>query len=161
MDTSFVNREDIIYEDDLIEQNDISSESEEDTEIYIMKHENKEAAFSDIQYSMGRPDGRNRQNKTTSSYLGNIAIRNLIKTYFGTEYLADAHASLNNAALCDYVDKIQKEIHPQGANTIAYQRMFHALFDLIKQLTGSSVQFQRLWYILLKAISPKGHFAEK
>ncbi|CAB4386554.1 unnamed protein product [Rhizophagus irregularis] len=38
MDTSFVNREDIIYEDDLIEQNDISSESEEDTEIYTMKH---------------------------------------------------------------------------------------------------------------------------
>ncbi|PKK73639.1 hypothetical protein RhiirC2_775785 [Rhizophagus irregularis] len=72
MDTSFVNREDIIYEDDLIEQNDISSESEEDTEIYTMKHENKEAAFSDIRYSMGRPDG---QNKTTSSYLGNIAIK--------------------------------------------------------------------------------------
>ncbi|GBC18766.2 hypothetical protein GLOIN_2v1762379 [Rhizophagus irregularis DAOM 181602=DAOM 197198] len=38
MDTSFVNRENIIYEDDLIEQNDISSESEEDTEIYTMKH---------------------------------------------------------------------------------------------------------------------------
>ncbi|CAB5354622.1 unnamed protein product [Rhizophagus irregularis] len=51
MDTSFVNRENIIYEDDLIEQNDISSESEEDTEIYTMKH---------IQYSMGRPDGQNK-----------------------------------------------------------------------------------------------------
>ncbi|CAB4406223.1 unnamed protein product [Rhizophagus irregularis] len=88
MDTNFVNKEDIIYEDDLIElPNGIVSESEEDTEIYITKHitvktiihslvpieypptsergiaiiyyiegwENKEAAFSDVQYSMGRP----------------------------------------------------------------------------------------------------------
>ncbi|RGB22844.1 hypothetical protein C1646_775442 [Rhizophagus diaphanus] len=39
MDTNFVNKEDIIYEDELIElPNDISSESEEDTKIYITKH---------------------------------------------------------------------------------------------------------------------------
>ncbi|PKK63721.1 hypothetical protein RhiirC2_716774 [Rhizophagus irregularis] len=163
-----------------------------------------------------------------------IITGNLIKTYFGTEYLADVHASLNNAdRLRYYVDKIQKEIHLQGCgilgviynysrninnfceyvkrleffednhymiicttseqltewtkcknfqidlsfkrvageinefeinyynnehnliltfariftnntNTIAYQRMFRALFDLVKQLTGSSVQFQHI-----------------
>ena len=42
-------------------------------------------------------------------------LGNLIKTYFGIEYLADVHASLNNAdRLRYYVDKIQKEIHPQS-----------------------------------------------
>ncbi|CAB4403556.1 unnamed protein product [Rhizophagus irregularis] len=44
-----------------------------------------------------------------------ILTGNLIKTYFGIEYLAEVHASLNNADhLRYYVDKIQKEIHPQG-----------------------------------------------
>ncbi len=42
-------------------------------------------------------------------------LGNLIKTYFGTDYLADVHASLNNAdRFWYYVDKIQKEINPQG-----------------------------------------------
>ncbi|PKC67493.1 hypothetical protein RhiirA1_458360 [Rhizophagus irregularis] len=66
-----------------------------------------------------------------------------IDTYFGTEYLADTHASLNNAALY-FVTHFYKI---NSANTIAYQRMFHALFDLIKQLTGSSVQFQHIQHI--------------
>ncbi|PKY62617.1 hypothetical protein RhiirA4_489398 [Rhizophagus irregularis] len=35
-------------------------------------------------------------------------------------------------------------IFTNSANTIAYQRMFRALFDLVKQLTGSSVQFQHI-----------------
>ncbi|CAB5358453.1 unnamed protein product [Rhizophagus irregularis] len=85
MDTNFVNKEDIIYEDELIELPDgISSKLEEDTEIYITKHitvktiihslvpieypptsergiaiiyhiegwENKDAVFSDVQYSI-------------------------------------------------------------------------------------------------------------
>ncbi|CAI2200227.1 2330_t:CDS:2, partial [Funneliformis geosporum] len=44
-----------------------------------------------------------------------IISGNLIKTYFGTDYLADIHTSLNNADhLQYYIDKIQKEIHPQG-----------------------------------------------
>ncbi|RIA79807.1 hypothetical protein C1645_839881 [Glomus cerebriforme] len=146
-----------------------------------------------------------------------IVTGNLIKPYFGTEYLADVHASLNNAnRLRYYVDKIQKEIHPQGhgilgvvynysqninnfceyvkrleffednhymiicttseqlsewikcthfqidllfkrvsvltfarvftncATTVAYKRIFHALFDLIFQLTGLSPQFKHI-----------------
>ncbi len=40
-------------------------------------------------------------------------LGNLIKTYFRTDYLADVHASLNNADhFRYYVDKIQKEINP-------------------------------------------------
>ncbi|POG57709.1 hypothetical protein GLOIN_2v1791412 [Rhizophagus irregularis DAOM 181602=DAOM 197198] len=263
MDTNFVNKEDIIYEDELIELPDgISSKLEEDTEIYITKHitvktiihslvpieypptsergiaiiyhierwENKEAVFSNVQYSMGLkmcefadlelkemehksvdPDSdlclkinqelstSNKKNNTFVVYLvasktkcryvtnGVQCIRkpvlkylrrhdettppsyfiekcsyiiliskgihfhlppppnrvpvtiqdhlqelihqanddtvdvtptriitgNLIKTYFGTEYLADMHASLNNADhLRYYVNKIQKEIYP-------------------------------------------------
>ncbi|PKY31967.1 hypothetical protein RhiirB3_449844 [Rhizophagus irregularis] len=224
MDTNFVNKEDIIYEDELIELPDgISSKLEEDTEIYITKHitvktiihslvpieypptsergiaiiyhierwENKEAVFSDVQYSMDLelkemehksvdPDSdlclKINQELSTSNKENNkfvlfiathlhraekcsyiiliskgiyfhlpplpnrvpvtiqdhlqelihqanddtvdvtptrIITGNLIKTYFGTEYLADMHASLNNADhLRYYVNKIQKEIYP-------------------------------------------------
>ncbi|CAB4428174.1 unnamed protein product [Rhizophagus irregularis] len=140
-----------------------------------------------------------------------IITGNLIKTYFGVEYLSDIHASLNNTdRLRYYVDKIQKEIHPQGqgllgvvynysrninnfrdyvkrlvqtfqidlsfkrvmgeinefeinyysnehnliltfarvftnrATTIAYQRIFRVLFDLVLQLTGSPPQFKHI-----------------
>ncbi|PKY58318.1 hypothetical protein RhiirA4_480129 [Rhizophagus irregularis] len=57
MDTNFVNEEDIVYEEDLnIEPNNISPPEPKDDEIYITKSmtgwNNKEAAFTDIQYSM-------------------------------------------------------------------------------------------------------------
>jgi hypothetical protein len=40
-------------------------------------------------------------------------LGNLIKMYFGNDYLSEVHASLNNNdRLWYYVDKIQKEVHP-------------------------------------------------
>uniref|UniRef100_U9TUT9 Uncharacterized protein n=1 Tax=Rhizophagus irregularis (strain DAOM 181602 / DAOM 197198 / MUCL 43194) TaxID=747089 RepID=U9TUT9_RHIID len=143
MDTSFVNRENIIYEDDLIEQNDISSESEEDTEIYTMKHtrwtkqdylgniaiklkemEHKSVdPDSDLRLKINHELSTNKENTTFAVYLAdmykmgcngetdepvnncstilhnNSKKKQADRTYFGTEYLADAHASLNNAAL--------------------------------------------------------------
>ncbi|CAG8596578.1 9508_t:CDS:2, partial [Diversispora eburnea] len=48
---------------------------------------------------------------------------NLIKIYFGTEYLAEVHSSLNNADRLRYhVDKIQKEINPQGTD-LSFKRV--------------------------------------
>ncbi|CAG8799168.1 3371_t:CDS:2, partial [Gigaspora rosea] len=58
---------------------------------------------------------RQADNNTTDITPTWILTGNLIKTYFGTEYLANIHASLNNTYhLRYYVDKIQKELHPQG-----------------------------------------------
>ena len=47
-------------------------------------------------------------------FIVSFYLENLIKTYFGTDYLFDMHASLNNNdRLRYYVNKIQKEIYPQ------------------------------------------------
>ncbi|CAG8727118.1 17748_t:CDS:10, partial [Cetraspora pellucida] len=101
-----------------------------------------------------------------------ILTGNLIKTYFGTEHLANIHASLNNTDhFRYYMNRIQKEIHFQGqrilgviynyshnlndirdyvkvftnqTTTIAYQRIFHILFDLILQLIGQFPQFKHI-----------------
>ena len=66
-------------------------------------------------------------------------LGNLIKTYFGTDYLADIHASLNNAdRLRYYVDKIQKEINPQGYGLLGvvynYSRNNNNFCDYVKRL---------------------------
>ena len=66
-------------------------------------------------------------------------LGNLIKTYFGTDYLAGVHASLNNAdRLRYYVDKIQKEINPQGYGLLGvvynYSRNIDNFCDYVKRL---------------------------
>ena len=66
-------------------------------------------------------------------------IGNLIKTYFGTEYLADVHAALNNAdRLRYYVDKIQKEIQPQGHGILGavynYSQNINNFREYVKRL---------------------------
>ncbi|CAB4428210.1 unnamed protein product [Rhizophagus irregularis] len=68
-----------------------------------------------------------------------IITGNLIKTYFGVEYLSDIHASLNNTdRLRYYVDKIQKEIHPQGQGLLGvvynYSRNINNFRDYVKRL---------------------------
>ena len=70
-------------------------------------------------------------------------LGNLIKTYFGTEYLADVHASLNNADhLRYYVDKIQKEIHPQGHGLLGvvynYSRNINNFCEYVKRLGNTT-----------------------
>ncbi|CAB5379938.1 unnamed protein product [Rhizophagus irregularis] len=68
-----------------------------------------------------------------------IRLRNLIKTYFGTDYLSEVHSSLNNNDhLRYYVDKIQKEIHPQGQGLLGvvynYSRNINNFCDYVKRL---------------------------
>ncbi|GBC31112.2 hypothetical protein GLOIN_2v1866968 [Rhizophagus irregularis DAOM 181602=DAOM 197198] len=68
-----------------------------------------------------------------------IITGNLIKTYFGVEYLSDIHASLNNTdRLRYYIDKIQKEIHPQGQGLLGvvynYSRNINNFRDYVKRL---------------------------
>ncbi|CAB4413786.1 unnamed protein product [Rhizophagus irregularis] len=158
MDTNFVNKEDIIYEDELIKLPDgIFSESEEDTEIYITKHitvktiihslvpiecpstsergiaiiyhiegwENKEAAFSDIQYSMGRPGG---QNDTTCSYFSNISANKKDQTCQGLKIYEFADLELKEIEYksvdpdSDLRLKINQELSTSNKenNTFAY-----------------------------------------
>ncbi len=69
-----------------------------------------------------------------SFYLGN-----LIRTYFGTDYLSDVHASLNNNdRLRYYVDKIQNEIYPQGQGLLGvvynFSRNIDNFCDYVKRL---------------------------
>jgi hypothetical protein len=66
-------------------------------------------------------------------------LGNLIKTYFGTDYLSEIHVSLNNNdRLRYYVDKIQKEIHPQGQGLLGvvynYSRNINNFCDYVKRL---------------------------
>ena len=66
-------------------------------------------------------------------------LGNFIKTYFGTDYLAEVHASLNNAdRLRYYVNKIQKEINPQGYGLLGvvynYSRNIDNFCDYVKRL---------------------------
>ncbi|PKY41300.1 hypothetical protein RhiirA4_454844 [Rhizophagus irregularis] len=62
---------------------------------------------------------RQANDDTVNVTLMHIITGNLIKIYFETEYLADVHPSLNNAdCLRYYVNKIQKEIHPQGCGIL-------------------------------------------
>ncbi|RHZ76174.1 hypothetical protein Glove_202g111 [Diversispora epigaea] len=68
-----------------------------------------------------------------------IISGNLIKTYFGTEYLAEVHASLNNADRLRYhVDKIQKEINPQGTGLLGvvynYSKNINNFCEYVKRL---------------------------
>ncbi|CAB4389887.1 unnamed protein product [Rhizophagus irregularis] len=68
-----------------------------------------------------------------------IITGNLIKTYFGVEYLSDIHASLNNTdRLRYYIDKIQKEIHPQGQGLLEvvynYSRNINNFRNYVKRL---------------------------
>ncbi|CAB5389955.1 unnamed protein product [Rhizophagus irregularis] len=59
-----------------------------------------------------------------------IITGNLIKTYFGVEYLSDIHASLNNTdRLRYYIDKIQKEIHPQGQGLLGVVYNYSQFFE--------------------------------
>ena len=84
----------------------------------------------------------NKTNKANHLFNMNfllLCLDNLIKTYFGTEYLADVHASLNNADhLRYYVDKIQKEIHPQGHGLLGvvynYSRNIDNFCEYVKRL---------------------------
>ena len=69
---------------------------------------------------------------------------NLIKTYFGTDYLADVHASLNNAdRLRYYVDKIQKEINLQGYG------LFGVIYNYFHNTNNFCDYVQRLGKYLL------------
>ncbi len=66
-------------------------------------------------------------------------LGNLIKAYFRVEYLSDIHASLNNTDhLRYYIDKIQKEIHPQGYGLLGvvynYSRNINDFHDYVKRL---------------------------
>ena len=66
-------------------------------------------------------------------------LGNLIKAYFGTDYLAEVHSSLNNAdRLRYYVNKIQKEINPQGYGLLGvvynYLRNIDNFCDYVKRL---------------------------
>ncbi|CAG8486583.1 23048_t:CDS:2 [Gigaspora rosea] len=68
-----------------------------------------------------------------------IITENLIKSYFGTEYLANIHASLNKIDhLRYYINKIQKEIHPRGQGLLGviynYSRNINNICDYIKRL---------------------------
>ncbi|CAG8601485.1 3160_t:CDS:2, partial [Diversispora eburnea] len=94
-----------------------------------------------------------------------IISGNLIKTYFGTEYLAEVHASLNNAdqffednhvmIICTTPEQLSEWVKCQYfeidlvftncATSVAYYRIFHSLFDLILQLTRLSPQFKHIY----------------
>ncbi|RHZ81222.1 hypothetical protein Glove_122g77 [Diversispora epigaea] len=68
-----------------------------------------------------------------------IISGNLIKTYFGTEYLAEVHVSLNNADRLRYhVDKIQKKINPQGTDLLGvvynYSKNINNFCEYVKRL---------------------------
>ncbi|RGB34888.1 hypothetical protein C1646_759990 [Rhizophagus diaphanus] len=78
-------------------------------------------------------------NTDTMDIAPRIVTGNLIKTYFGIDYLADVHASLNNAARLRYfVNKIQKEINPQGYGLLGvvyhYSRNIDNFCDYVKRL---------------------------
>jgi hypothetical protein len=72
-------------------------------------------------------------------------LGNLIRTYFGTDYLSEVHASLNNNdSLRYYVDKIQKEVHPHGQGLLGvvynYSRNINNFCDYVKRL-GKNKKF--------------------
>ncbi|CAG8663710.1 21478_t:CDS:2, partial [Cetraspora pellucida] len=98
-----------------------------------------------------------------------IITGNLIRTYFGVDNLYEVHTSLNDTNKLRYcVNKIQKEKHPFGQDllgvvynfsrnidnfqdyvqrlttSIAYQCMFNALFDLVKQFNNDSAKFNHI-----------------
>ncbi|PKY61969.1 hypothetical protein RhiirA4_432188 [Rhizophagus irregularis] len=83
----------------------------------------------------------------------NIITGNLIKTYFGTDYLSEIHASLNNNDhLRYYVDKIQKEVHPHGQGLLGvvynYSRNINNFCDYVKRL-GKNKSFLYFFNIII------------
>ncbi|CAG8767273.1 2083_t:CDS:2, partial [Cetraspora pellucida] len=82
---------------------------------------------------------RQADDNTTNITPTRILTGNLIKTYFGTEHLANIHASLNNTDHFHYyVDRIQKEIHPQKQGILEvvynYSCNLNNIHNYVKQL---------------------------
>ncbi|CAG8588797.1 6033_t:CDS:2, partial [Gigaspora rosea] len=103
---------------------------------------------------------RQADDNTTDITPTQILTENLIKTYFGTEYLVNIHASLNNTDhLRYYVDNIQKRTPSRTSCddmlallTAKSENEINELFDKIEnieKMTDWGLFYRQKWVIVL------------